>query len=209
VDDTIRALLVDDHPALMIGLRVLLDRAPDIAVVGEAENGPDALTLIAALEPDVTVLDCQMSGMSGAEVAMEVQLRGFQTRVLAMSAYTDDRYVYGMLEAGAVGYLLKDEAPDTIVEAVRAAARGQGYFSPPVADQAASWARGERPGGLTERELEVLYLLAEGKSNKEIAQALYVTVRTANFHVGNILSKLDAASRVEAVVWAKDHGIIA
>ena len=96
-----------------------------------------------------------------------------------------------------------------ITPAVRAAVRGEAYFSPPVAARAAAWARGELPGGLTERELEVLQLLADGLSNKEIAQALSVTVRTANFHVGNILHKLGAISRVEAVVWAKDHGVVA
>jgi DNA-binding NarL/FixJ family response regulator len=209
VSEPIRILLADDHPALMIGLRVLLDRAPDIEVVGEAQDGPSALAAIEALVPDVAVLDCQLPGRSGIQVATAIRHQGLPTRVLALSAYTDDRYVHGMLEAGAVGYLLKEEAPGTIVDAVRAAARGETYFSQPVASLARAWATGERPAGLTERELEVLHLLAEGLSNKEIARALTVTVRTANFHVGNILHKLDVASRVEAVVWAKDHGVVA
>jgi NarL family two-component system response regulator LiaR len=205
----IRVLLADDHPALMIGLRVLLDRAPDVEVVGETEDGPSALAAVEALAPDVAVLDCQLPGLSGAQVAEEIRHRGLPTRVLALSAYTDDRFVYAMLEAGAVGYLLKEEAPGTIVQAVRAAAAGEACFSPAVAARADAWARGERPGGLTERELEVLRLLAKGLSNKEIARALSVTTRTANFHVGNILHKLDVLSRVEAVVWAKDHGVVA
>jgi NarL family two-component system response regulator LiaR len=205
----IRVLLADDHPALMIGLRVLLDRAPDVEVVGEAEDGLVALAAIESLNPDVAVLDCQLPGLSGAQVATEVQRRALSVRVLALSAYTDDRFVYAMLEAGAIGYLLKEEAPGTIVRAVRAAAGGEAYFSPAVAARAAAWARGERPAGLTERELEVLQLLAEGLSNKEIAQGLSVTTRTVNFHVGNILRKLDVLSRVEAVVWAKDHGVVA
>jgi DNA-binding NarL/FixJ family response regulator len=205
----IRVLLADDHPALMIGLRVLLDRAPDVEVVGEAEDGPSALTAVEALAPDVAVLDCQLPGLSGAQVATEMRRRGLPARVLALSAYTDDRFVYAMLEAGAVGYLLKEEAPGTIVHAVRAAARGEACFSPSVAARAAAWARGERPAGLTEREMEVLHLLAEGLSNKEIARALSVTTRTVNFHVGNILHKLDVLSRLEAVVWAKDHGVVA
>jgi DNA-binding NarL/FixJ family response regulator len=209
VGEVIRVLLADDHPALRVGLRVLLDRAPDIEVVGETGDGPETLTQIEALLPDVVVLDCELPEMTGAEVAAKVRLRGLQTRVLALSAYSDDRYVSGMLEAGVVGYLLKEEAPETIAQAVRAAARGEAHFSPPVAARAAAWARGELPGRLTERELEVLQLLAEGLSNKEIAQALYVTVRTANFHVGNILRKLGVLSRVEAVVWAKDHGVVA
>lgn len=105
-------------------------------------------------------------------------------------------------------YLLKEEAPEVIVEAVRAAAQGEGYLSPPVASKVAAWVRGERPGGLTERELDVLRLVAKGLSNKEIAQALSVSVRTVGFHVGNILEKLGVASRVEAAVWAKENRIV-
>jgi len=209
LSEPIRVLLADDHPALRVGLRVLLDRAPDIEVVGETGDGPETLAQIEAQRPDVVVLDCELPGMPGAEVARQVRQRGLPTRVLALSAHSDDRYVQAMLEAGAVGYVLKEEAPETIAEAVRAARRGEATFSPPVAARAAAWGRGELPGGLTERELEVLHLLAEGLSNKEIAQALSVTVRTANFHVGNILQKLGAISRVEAVVWAKDHGVVA
>ena len=121
----IRVLLADDHPALRVGLRVLLDRAPDIEVVGETGDGTETLDRIETLQPDVVVLDCELPGMSGAEVARQVRQRGLQTRVLALSAYADDRYVQGMLEAGAVGYVLKEEAPETIAEAVRAAQRGQ------------------------------------------------------------------------------------
>ncbi|MGQ9804214.1 MAG: response regulator [Anaerolineae bacterium] len=201
----IRVLLADDHPILRLGLRVLLDQAPDVEVVGEAENGEEALTLIEALVPDVAVLDCQLPGIEGTQVALEIQRRGLPVRVLALSAYDDERYVRGMLEAGAAGYLLKDEAPEMIVVAVRAAAQGEGWFSARVAAQVAAWARGERPAGLTEREMEVLRLVAEGLSNKEIAQALNVTVRTVEFHVSNALGKLGLTSRVEAAVWAKEH----
>ena len=111
-----------------------------------------------------------------------------------------------MLEARAAGYLLKDE-PETIVAAVRAAAQGEGYFSPPVAAKVATRARGERPAGLTKREVEMLKLVAEGLSNKEIAQTLSVAVRTVDFHVSNILKKLEVTSRVEAAVWAKEQGV--
>jgi DNA-binding NarL/FixJ family response regulator len=200
-------LLADDHPALRLGLKVLLAQAPDMEVVGEAERGEDVLVLVEQLRPDVLVLDCEIPGMSGPEVAMSLRERGFETRVIALSAYSDDRYVRGMLEAGAVGYLLKDETPETIVAAVRAAAQGKGYFSPSVAAKVAEWAKGERPGGLTERELEVLKLVAEGLSNKEIAQALRITVRTVDFHLSNILRKLGVASRVEAAMWAKERGL--
>ena len=128
--------------------------------------------------------------------------------MLALSSYADDGYVRGMVDAGAVGYLLKDEAPAAIVAAVRAAALGQTWFSPAIEHKMEAWARGERPGGLTERELEVLRLVADGQSNKQIARQLCITVRTTNFHVSNILQKLEVASRVEAAMWAKEQGLV-
>ena len=158
--------------------------------------------------PNVVVLDCELPEMEGVEVAQEIRRRDLPVRVLALSSYDDERYVRGMLDAGAVGYLLKDEAPQAIVAAVRAAARGEGYFSPAVAAKVTAWSRGERPGGLTEREVEVLTLVAEGLPNKQIASQLQVAERTVNFHVSNILHKLGAASRVEATVWAKEQGVI-
>jgi DNA-binding NarL/FixJ family response regulator len=204
----IRVLLVDDHPALRVGLRVLLDRADDIHVVGEAGDSDEALHAIAHLHPQVVVLDCQLPGSGGATVAQEAVERGWPVRVLALSSYADEGYVRAMVDAGAVGYLLKDEAPAAIVAAVRAAALGQTWFSPAIERKIEAWARGELPGGLTERELEVLRLVADGQSNKQIARQLTITVRTASFHVGNILQKLDLVSRVEAAIWAKEQGIV-
>jgi len=206
--ERIRVLLADDHPTTRLGLRVLLERANDVEVVGEAKDGAEALTLIEELRPDVAVLDCKLPGLAGPQVAQEIRRRGLPVRVLALSSYDDERYVRGMLEAGAVGYLLKEEAPETIVAAVRGAMRAEGHFSPPVAKKVSAWARGELPGGLTKREMEVLALVAEGLSNKEIARTLGVTVWTVNFHTGNILKKLGVASRVEAAVWAKERGIL-
>ena len=122
--DAISVVLVDDHPALRMGLRIMLEQAPDIRVVAEASTGEEALAQIEALRPDVVVLDCQLPGMSGTEVAAEVRRLGLPVRVLALSAYTDDQVIQGMIQAGAVGYLLKEEAPAAIVDAVRG--RGQG-----------------------------------------------------------------------------------
>jgi DNA-binding NarL/FixJ family response regulator len=204
----IRVLLVDDHPALRVGLRVLLDQADDIQVVGEAGDTQEALRAIAGQQPSVIVLDCQLPGGGGAAVARQAREEGGTARVLALSSYADDGYVRSMVDAGAVGYLLKDEAPAAIVAAVRAAALGQTWFSPAIAQKMEAWERGELPGGLTERELEVLRLVADGQSNKQIARQLCITVRTANFHVGNILQKLEVVSRVEAAMWAKEQGIV-
>jgi DNA-binding NarL/FixJ family response regulator len=204
----IRVLLVDDHPALRLGLRVLLDQAADIQVVGEAGDVESALRALESSQPHVVVLDCQLPGGGGASVAQRIQDRDSPLHVLALSSYADDAYVRAMIDAGAVGYLLKDEAPSAVVAAVRAAARGETWFSPAIEQKIVAWERGERPGGLTERELEVLALVAEGQSNKQIARQLCITVRTTNFHVGNILHKLDVASRVEAAMWAKEQGLV-
>lgn len=205
----IRVLLADDHPALRVGLRVLLEQDSEIAVVGEAGDGAEALARIESLRPDVAVLDCQLPEMPGSAVAAAIRAASLPVRVLALSAYGDDGHLGAMLEAGAVGYLIKDEAAEAIVQAVRAAARGESWFSPAVAGRAAAWARGEwgLPADLTEREVDVLRLVACGKSNKEVARALSITERTVEFHVGNVLAKLNLASRVEAAVWAKEHGL--
>jgi DNA-binding NarL/FixJ family response regulator len=206
----ITVVLADDHPALRLGLRVLLEQTPGIAVVGEADDGRAALAQIESVQPLVAVLDCCLPDLAGPAVAAEVRRRGLPTRVVALSAYRDEQFVRGMLAAGAVGYLLKDEASATIVAAVQAAARGEGWFSPAVAAWVASGAESvtDAPAGLTERELAVLLLVAQGKTNKAIAQQLAVTERTVEFHVGNVRRKLAVASRVEVAVWAKEHGLL-
>lgn len=206
----IRVVLADDHPALRLGIRVLLEQAAGIAVVGEAGDGREALEQIVALQPTVAVVDCQMPSLSGPEIAAEVRRRGLSSRLVALSAYRDERLVRGMIGAGAVGYLLKEEAPGTIVAAVRAAAAGQGWFSASVA----AWigrSTGKKaidPNDLTERERVVLHLVAMGKTNKEIGRRLGITERTIGFHIGNVLRKLGMGSRVEAALWAKDHGLL-
>lgn len=205
--ERISVILADDHPALRVGLRVLLDRELDIVVVGEADDGDAALRLMETLAPDVAVLDCQLPGRDGVSVAAAARSQGLLTRVVALSAHDDDRYLAGMAAAGAVGYLLKNEAPGRIAEAVRAAHRGENLW---IAEQMARVLRWQAEvaalwASLTEREREVLRLVATGLSNKEIAHALTVSVRTTDFHVSNILRKLNLISRVEAAVWAKEH----
>ncbi len=206
---TIRVLLADDHPTLRLGLRVLLEREPDIEVVAEAESREEALAKILALQPDVAVLDCRLPGLSGPEVAREIQRRGLGVRVLALSAYDNDRYLTEMWEAGAWGYLLKEEPMERIVSAIREVGRGESVWT---ASQTQRIQRRQtlefRWSQLTEREREVLELIAQGLSSKEIAHQLGLTVRTVDFHVANILQKLGVVSRLEAVMWAKEHGFL-
>jgi DNA-binding NarL/FixJ family response regulator len=205
----IRILLADDHPALRIGLRILLEQAPDIEVVGEASTGAEALTLILAMQPDVIVLDCQLPEMDGISVAREIKQRGLCTRILALSSYDDIEYVRGMVETGAVGYLLKNEAPSVIVSAVHAT-ENEKWFSPSVAAHVVTLMEKEEQKKLanepTEREQEVLELLAKGWTNGQIAKSLVITKRTVAYHVQNLLNKLDASNRTEAVVEAIRRG---
>ncbi len=204
----IRVLLADDHPALRMGLHVLLDQASDIQVLDEARDGAEALTKIDALAPDVIVLDCQLPGISGPEVAAEIRRRGLATRVLALSAYRDERFVRGMIGAGAVGYLLKEEAPGVIVAAVRATSKGESWYSQAVAVQVVAWKR-EDPSirtELTERECQVLRMVARGWKNRRIAKELAIGERTVAFHVENLMEKLGAQSRTEAATEAIRRG---
>lgn len=203
---TIGVILVDDHPALRVGLRIMLEQAPDIRVLAEAGMGEEALAQVRTLLPAVVVLDCQLPGMSGMEVAGEIRRLGLPVQVLALSAYTDDQVIQSMIQAGAVGYLLKEEAPAAIVDAVRAAARGEGRWSAAVASKLAAWAvhapQAEPASALTEREIDVLRLLAKGWDNQRIGKELHISERTVRFHLRNVYDKIGAATRAEAAVWA-------
>jgi len=210
-DAMIRVVLIDDHPALRMGLRIVLEQAPDVQVAAEAGSGQEALALIQALRPEVAVLDCQLPDMPGSQVAAELRRLGLATRVLALSAYSDDAAIRGMVEAGAVGYLLKEEAPAAIVEAVRAAAHGEGRWSAAVASRLAAWAvrpaAGEAGTDLTSRELEVVRWLAQGWDNQRIAQELQISEHTVRFHLRNIRDKIGVQTRTEAAVWAVRRGL--
>lgn len=208
---TIGVILVDDHPALRVGLRIMLEQAPDIQVLAEAGTGDEALAQVRALLPAVVVLDCQLPGMSGMEVAGEIRRLGLPVHVLALSAYTDDQVIQSMIQAGAVGYLLKEEAPAAIVDAVRAAARGEGRWSAAVASKLAAWAarppQAEPASDLTEREVAVVRLLARGWDNRRIGRELAISERTVRFHLRNIYDKIGADTRAEAAVWAVHRGL--
>jgi DNA-binding NarL/FixJ family response regulator len=207
MDDRIRVLLVDDHPPFRVGMRVLLEQNPSIQVVGEAGTGAETLAAAEQLQPHVLVLDCQLPDMDGPAVAAALRARELPVRILALSAYDDLRYIRGLLAAGATGYLLKNEAVETIVAAVQAAAQGKAFFSAAVAAQLAQLARQDSSLPLpTPREQQVLAQLALGKTNAEIARQLQIGERTVRFHVENLFGRLGVENRVEAVVKAMHLG---
>lgn len=203
--DSIRVLLVDDHPVVRSGIRMLLERAADIQIIGEADRGQQGLDLIARLQPDVVLLDMEMPDMTGVDVMRTLQSQGSPVRVLGMSAYDDPEYIRSLLGAGAYGYLTKDEALDSIVEAVRGVAQGQeGWLSRRAAARLTALTRqpASDPIQLTEREEEVLRALAKGWSNDQIADHLVITERTVRYHLTNIYQKLNLSSRAETIAWA-------
>jgi len=206
----IRVVLAEDHPVTRGGIRDLLEKAVDIQVVGEAADGTEALRLVEQLAPDVLLLDMEMPGLKGLEVAQRLQLAGAAVRILALSAHNDKQYIHGLLSSGAAGYLTKEEAPQTIVNAVRGVARGeQGWVSRPVAAQMAAWTQeAAQPQGLTEREREVLKRVVEGKTNHEIGLVLGISEKTVEKHLEGVYAKLGVASRVEAAVQAVREGLV-
>jgi DNA-binding NarL/FixJ family response regulator len=204
----VRVVLAEDHPVTRGGIRNLLEKAVDIEVVGEAGDGVEALRLVGELSPDVLLLDMEMPGLKGVEVAQQLKAARSPVRILALSAYDDKQYIQGLLSSGAAGYLIKEEVPETIVEAVRGVARGeQGWVSRQVAAKLATWTQeGLEQTMLTEREMEVLRLVAKGKTNREIGLALEISEKTVEKHLEGVFAKLGVTSRVEAAVRAVQEG---
>lgn len=202
-------VLVDDHPIVRAGIRNLLEKAADIIVIGEASTGPDALKIVTELNPDVLLLDMELPGISGSEVASQLQKSGIRTKILALSAHDDRQYIQELLANGASGYLIKEEVPETIVEAVRGVSRGEkGWVSRRVAAQMSTW-MGEEDhprNGLTAREIQVLQCVVAGKTNQEIGLTLGISEKTVEKHLEGVFGKLSVASRVEAAVRAVREG---
>lgn len=208
----IQVVIADDHPIVRSGIRSELARHPDFEVVGEALNGDEALQLTLELNPDVLLLDVNMPGLKAVNVVEELKSRPIPCKVLVLTAYGDTATILGMLKVGVDGYLLKDEDPFIIPEAIRGVLDGKTWLSHTVSEKLVSIAQGkaETIGGveLTRREREVLRLLSQGSTNKEIAMHLQTSERTVEFHVGNILDKLGVKCRLEAAVWAKANGLV-
>lgn len=224
----IRVLLVDDQPLFREGLRTLLSLQPDLDIVGEAGNGEEAAQLAERLRPDVILMDVQMPTLDGVAATRRIRAALPDSRIIMLTTFDDDEHVFDGLRAGAVGYLLKDAPSAKLTEAIRAAARGESFLQPSVAAKVvAEFARltdapspkpSEIPEAgrrgqpliepLSDRELEILRLLAEGQSNKEIAAALVIAEGTVKNHVTNVLGKLGVRDRTQAALKARELGLV-
>ena len=210
--DAVRVIIADDHPLFREGMRGRLDRMGDIAVVGEASGGDEAVRLSRELEPHVVLMDIKMPGLNGIEATREILRTNPRVGVLMLTMFEDDDSVFAAMRAGARGYLLKDSGGEGVVHAIRAVTSGEAVFGPGVAERIIGFFSVPRPAQrafpeLTEREEEILVLVACGNSNQEIASRLFVSVKTVRNHVSNILLKLQVADRAQAVIRARDAGI--
>ncbi|WP_419993801.1 response regulator [Streptomyces boninensis] len=209
--ERIRVLLVDDHQVVRRGLRTFLEIQEDIEVVGEAADGDEGVARTEELRPDVVLMDVKMPGMDGVEALRKLRDAGNTAKVLIVTSFTEQRTVVPALRAGAAGYVYKDVDPEALAGAIRSVHAGHVLLQPEVAgallapdDNHSGPGRGST---LTEREREVLGLIADGRSNREIARALVLSEKTVKTHVSNILMKLDLADRTQAALWAVRHGL--
>jgi DNA-binding NarL/FixJ family response regulator len=211
----ISVALIDDHPIVRAGMRAVLDTASDIEVLSEGDCGSDALRLVEQHAPDVLVLDLNLPDKNGLEITQELCEQGVSTAILILTAHDEAEMIFSLLENGAIGYVLKDEALETLPGAVRAAARGESWLSPTVASQVVQRAVQREPAPsseaansspvespLTPREMEILKLISQGLDNTAIAETLMVTKRTVQNHISNIYGKLGVTSRTEAMLFA-------
>ncbi|HBE28616.1 MAG TPA: DNA-binding response regulator [Ktedonobacter sp.] len=211
--EPLRILLVDDHPLVRNGLRALLSSVPDLAVVGEAANGEEAITQALELQPDIILMDLHMPGLNGIEATRRIVQVHPHIGVLVLTMLEDDASVFAALRAGARGYLLKGADQADVLRAISAAAHGEAIFSPSIARRLMHYFANMQPilpqaafPDLTEREREILGLIALGKSNAEIAEELVLSPKTVSNHVSNIFSKLQVVDRAQAVLRARQAG---
>jgi len=212
--EAIRVLLVDDHVVVRKGMRALLEREPGIEVVGEAEDGQQAIHAAERLRPDVILMDLEMPHLGGVEATRQITTSRPESRILVLTSHAAEEDVFPALKAGAMGYLLKHSAPEDVLQAIRQVHRGESVLHPTIArmvlqelHRPAESSRPSTSEPLSERELEVLRLLARGMSNKEIAEMLVVSEPTVRSHVSSILRKLQVASRTQAALYALREGL--
>ena len=206
---TIRILVADDHGIVRQGLRMFLGLDPEFEIVGEAGDGAEALALARQLRPDVILMDLLMPVMDGIEAIANIRRELPDTEIIALTSVLEDASVIGAVRAGAIGYLLKDAKADELCRAIRAAAAGQVQLSPKAAERLMREVRApESPEALTDRETEVLRLIAQGQANKEIARTLNIGEKTVKTHVSNILAKLGVPSRTQAALYAVRIGLV-
>mgnify|MGYP001206770682 CR=1 FL=1 len=212
--DPLRILIADDHPLFRDGLRALLTAAPDMELVGEATTGDEATSLAAELQPDVVLMDIQMPGLSGVEATRRIVQASPHIRVLVITMFEDDRTVFAAMRAGARGYVLKGASSSEMLRAIQAVGGGEAIFSPGIAIRMAEYFATSQPSAsppifpeLSDREREILDLIAQGRSNAEIAARLVLSPKTVRNHVSNVLSKLQVADRTEAAIKAREAGL--
>jgi NarL family two-component system response regulator LiaR len=213
--DKISLLIADDHALVRQGIRAFLELQPDLTVIGEADSGEAAVRLAAELVPDVVLMDLVMPGIGGVEATRQVKQVSPHSQIIVLTSYHEDEYIFPALRAGALSYILKDVGPDELADAVRQAARGESVLHPRIASRVVQELRGTRRDtpnlftDLSDRELEVLRLIADGLSNAEIASKLVISEKTVKGHVSNILSKLHMLDRTQAAVFAWQQGLVA
>jgi DNA-binding NarL/FixJ family response regulator len=205
----IRVMLVDDHAVVRGGIAQLVEAAGDMEVVGTAADGAEALEVARARRPDVVLMDLQMPEMDGVAATRAILGEDLGAQVVILTSYSDGERIIGALDAGAVGYLLKDAEPEDILEGIRAVSRGESPLHPRAARQLLTSRRteGERAPQLTERETEVLRLVRQGLANKQIARRLGISERTVKAHLTSVFQRLDVADRTQAALWAERHGL--
>lgn len=208
----IKILLVDDHEMVRIGVSAYLKVQPDMEVVGEAVNGMEAVDKALELRPDIILMDMVMPKMNGAEATKAIIEKWPEAKIMIITSFLDDDKVYPALEAGAISYILKTSNAKRIAEAIRETLKGQTVLEPEVTTKMMKRMRGGNQSSpheqLTERELEVLLLISKGKTNQDIADELYIAVKTVKTHVSNLLSKLEVQDRTQAVIYAFNHDLV-
>ncbi len=213
--DKITLLITDDHVLVRQGIRTFLELQPDVTVLGEADSGEAAVRMAAELVPDVVLMDLVMPGMGGVEATRQLKQVSPRSQVIVLTSYHEDEYIFPALRAGALSYVLKDVGPDELAETVRKAAKGEFVLHPRVASRVVQELQGRKRDtpnlftDLSDRELDVLRLIADGRSNAEIANILIISEKTVKSHVSNILGKLHMMDRTQAAVFAWQQGLVA